>query len=635
MRFKLTILLLVLNLGLFSLIFYFDRVQSTRERYAASSRLIIDPAFVQSLQSIQITTPPGTADWRLVREANGDWSVASPVNWKANPFAVQQLLFQLRELTWESRFPIESLATAGQSLASYNLGNPPLMLALSDGDRSVSLAMGAPTEIGNRLYMLSPDGEHVLVTSRSLLELLQREGAAFLDRRIFNEGIERSRVVQIQDRSASNVRVRLERRPDGWRFVSPIEAPADQERVEDLIAEWELVEVDAFEATAPVDLEMDTRAIRLTFEGLNERQTLILVAANNSDGTAPGYWGKRESYGASFRIPAEMVNSLRRAQEDLRERQVLQSVAQGWTSVSLGVEGLSTTLQKLEGGGWQVLYTDSEGQLRTEAADQQSVASLQELVRTIEAVRFVSDAPSENDLQRYGLDNPQRRLTLRMEDGATAELKVGGISQESDDETLLYASTSLSAAVFLVRPHVLARLPVSPLHWRNRILQALPETARISNLRVIDRTSGEDLMAAAEGQMTAEETGNLRDKLLAFLRQTRVERFINQPYSDPLRLDALSEVPWSFTLTADVSFPTEEALTPLTLEFQLSKRLGGVRQYIGDPRTRIVGTLPASMIESLDPVLVRFPDDPGLPPGSSPLPEEAPTTESPSINPRS
>lgn len=635
MRFKLTILLLVLNLGLFSLIFYFDRVQSTRERYAASSRLILDPVLVQDLQSIQIRNGTEAPSWQLVREEDGSWSVASPLNWKANPFAVQQLLFQLRELSWESRFPIDSLGAAGQSLASYNLENPPLTLILSDANRSVSLSMGAPTEIGNRLYMLSPDGEHVLVTSRTLLELLQREGQAFLDRRIFGEDIERSRVVQIQDRGASNVRVRLERRTDGWRFVSPIEAAADQDRVQDLIDEWQMMEVDAFVQAAPRDLEMDARAIRLTFEGLNERQTLILAEAEATEPESAGYWGKREAFGATFRVRAEVVEALRRAQEALREKRVLQSVADGWTSVTLSVDEISSTLQKLESGGWQVLYTDSTGQLRTESADPGAVAALQELAATLEAERFVSDAPSENDLQRYSLTTPQRRLTIRLENGSTAELRIGGISEETDERTLFYANTSLSSSVFLVRPHVLASLPVSPLHWRSRIIQTLPETAQLENIRLTDRSSGEDLLAPYLGQLPVEAAADIRSQLAAFLRQTRVDRFINQPFSDPLKLDAVTDVPWGFDLTADVRYPTAEADASPQISFTLSKRLGGSRQYLGDPRFGIVGTLPDPLIELLDPILVRFPEDPGLPPQSQAAPpvEATPPAPAPEISP--
>ena len=55
MRYKLTVLLIVLNLALFSLIFYIDRVQSTRSVFETSSRLILDRPFVQGIDKLNLT----------------------------------------------------------------------------------------------------------------------------------------------------------------------------------------------------------------------------------------------------------------------------------------------------------------------------------------------------------------------------------------------------------------------------------------------------------------------------------------------------------------------------------------------------------------------------------------------------
>ena len=606
MRFKLTILLLILNVALFGLIFYIDKVRSTRTLYDSSARLILDPVFVQGLDRLVINS--ANADpWEFKKAANDTWTTLSPVQWKANPYAIQQLLFQFSKLAWESRFPVDQLPQAGQSLESYNLAQPPLQISLFNGAAVQTLSLGAPTEIGNRLYMLSPDGEFIQVIARGLVETLQRDMREFLDRRIFGLGIEESRVIQIQDRSASNVRVRLERKETGWRFVSPIEAPADTERVEALIAEWQGMEADRFDPAGEMDPRLEGNALRLTFEGLNERETLILARADGEGETAD-YLAKREAYGAVFHVGAEHVEHLQRVQEALREKRILHRHARDWTSMKVEFGGRSTTLQQLESGAWQVLYTEEEGALKTLPADPDMIEQLSDLLRTLEAVKFVSDAPSETDLERYGLAVPQRRLTLRKASGETVNLLIGGVSSE-EEGTLFHAMTNQSASVFLLRPHILARIPINPWYYRERVLQVLPERAVVTGIRLIDRGTGENLLAGAGTEDSSLQATAYRS-LEEYLHSLRVESFVDQPFADPLPLGRDRLIEWLWRLEADYQIPSTEGGETRTLTLFLSTRLGGSAQYLGDPVSTLVGTLPGEIIERLDPLMARFPEEP-------------------------
>lgn len=600
MRYKLTVLLIVLNLALFSLIFYIDRVQSTRSVFESASRLILDRSFVQGIDKVSITSTASGTKWRLERTGETQWDVISPIHWKANPYALQQLLFQLKGLSWESRFPVDDLASAGQSLESYNLANPPLEIELFNGANSVKLAIGAPTEIGNRLYMMAPDGEFILVISRGIMELLQRDMDVFLDRRIFGLGMEESRVIQIQDRSASNVRVRLERGETGWNFVSPIEAAADPERVQAMIAEWQTIEAEGFEMIEDPGLEMNSSAIQLTFEGLNERETLILAPPPGTAGNPVHFLAKRDAYDAIFKVKAARVNELRTAQAALREKRMLNRHADDWTSLSIQFGNLTTTLQQLENGSWQVLDTDAAGALNARAADPETIANVKSLLRNMEAVRFVSDAPAENDLIRYGLDDPQRTITLRKASGQSVVFNIGGISRE-DQGTLLYANTNQSASVFVVRPHLLADLPLDASYYWDRTLFTLPDTADILDVQLLARDDDQPVPLGPE----------VVDALSSYLRQVRVARFLDAPFSDPLALGDSRTVEWPYKLVATVDLGTGTTLEVETVEFLVSARLGGSTQYLARVQTGEIGTLPTGIIEALDSVLATFPDDPG------------------------
>lgn len=604
MRFKLTILLLALNAALAGIIFYVEKVESTRDHLDASSRLILNPAFIEGLQRIHIETREPGQDW-IIEKQEDRWLVSSPFQWKANPYAIEQLLFQLRRLSWESRFPVSDLALSDQNLASYNLESPPINIRLRSNSTRLNLALGAPTEIGNRLYVMLPDGEFVYVVPRTLLDFLNRDLEAFLDRQLFNLPVEETRALQVQDRTVGNVRVRLERRGQQWQFVSPMEALADPERVNLLLREWGTLEIEGFMPGMGALLTLEGSALRLSIEGMSRRETLILRPPENADAEGMYYLGRREAYPAVFRIDARLVEELRAVQEDLRERRVLARFTEDWSSLEIQFDNLGLTLQELENGSWQVLYTDEKGQLRSLPAEPEAVGQLTQLLQTMEAVRFVTDAPSEADMTRFGLAEPQRRLLIRKGNREPVEFTIGGVFPEAGD-TLLYATTNQSDSVFLVRPHVLSLLSLDPFSYRDRTVRRLPEAATLGEIRLIHRPSG--LPVPLEAGNGDPSTAELMTVLRDYFREIRFERFLNRPFTDPYERDATTVIDWPYLLEAEVRYPSMTGDESQAVRIFLSERLGGTTQYAGDPESGLVGVLPLELIEALDSRLAEFPD---------------------------
>jgi hypothetical protein len=117
----------------------------------------------------------------------------------------------------------------------------------------------------------------------------------------------------------------------------------------------------------------------------------------------------------------------------------------------------------------------------------------------------------------------------------------------------------------------------------------------------------------------------LENALQDYFKAIRIEKYLNQTFADPIDLGGGRSIEWPYLLSATVTDTAPSADNPEVVVFHLSERLGGVTQYIGDPVTGLVGTLPVGLIEGLDAVLVTFPEDPGDapdPPVLNPTPEE-------------
>lgn len=608
MKLKLTLLLFLLNCALFGYLFLSNRASKNRPGMDAESRLLVEPAVLSQVNRIEVTFAGSSSPW-LFESDGSRWELRQPLHWLANAYAMEQLLFHLQTLSWDSRFSAESLERSGQSLADYNLAEPPIRLSLHAPHASRTLYIGNPTDVGGRLYLQTDDRRQIYVVDQQLLRGLSRNIEEFLDRRIFSIVPEQTRALQILDRTDSNVRVRIALQQNEWRFVSPMETTADGDRVRLLIEDWQYWEINRFvEPGADTLAAFEQAPLRLTFEGLRERENLLIIRAGPRDNGNGRFLGKREAYGAVFEIPAERVESLRRAQEELRERRVLLSWAGAWTSLQIRTARDSTTVQRLESGDWQVLRTQPEGDLLSMPADPARIAAIQRFFQGMEAVRFISDAPSDADLERFGLQDPQRTIVLRMADGSSVELRIGDLFPDS---TLLYARTSRSPSVFLLRPVILGELPIQHLHYRNRTIRTLAPSQTIASFQLRERSSGRVLVDSRTDDPAPEDPllAGVRETLSELLRATRVDRFLPGSFADPYPLDAQTSMDWAYELTASVNTPQSAAGDPpQQIRLLLGPRLGGTTQHLGDPQSGLVGILPPEWIEALDPLLVRFPE---------------------------
>jgi hypothetical protein len=612
MRLKLTIVLLLLNGFLFALIWILDHESTTRRLHEAGSQRVIETPFLQNLERIEIRTDDG-APPRVLEKTGDVWVVREPVHWRANPFALEQLVFQLLSLEWESRFAVDDLKASGQTIADYGLAEPAAHLVLRSNETTKTLLLGDPTEIGGRLYMLAPDGAQILVISKDLARSLQSATSSFSDSSVFAFSTEEIRSIQVRDRALGNVRVRLTRSGDDWAFVSPIEAPADPRQVRTFLDYWTSLSAERLRPRGTNGTAVGDDSVQLTLEGFNSREVLTILGSDEG-----GREATHSDFEAIFTVPSARVLDLRQMQALLREKRLFHTLKDSWNSLEVSSPTANLSLQQLETGGWQVLHTNAEGNLLSHPAETAVVTEINEQLNLIEAVRFVSDAPSDEDLVRYGLQDPQRRIRLRNAEGQFVELKLGAVVP---GDSLFYARLTNSNAVFLVRPQLLAIFPLDPLSYRMREIRSLPETVRIERIQLFAEpaqtaSAAVVLLDSSAGNLSSRDEAILA-QLKDWFRTLRVARYLDRPFTRPLALDEDTFVPWTFRVEADLS-----GTTPDRQVIYLSRRLGGSVQYLADPLSNTVAFLPISLIQALEPLLQELPQEPELivPPDPTPVP---------------
>ena len=164
-------------------------------------------------------------------------------------------------------------------------------------------------------------------------------------------------------------------------------------------------------------------------------------------------------------------------------------------------------------------------------------------LRSLTAIGFTYDSPTLADLNRLGFDKPKRTLQLTFQkDEPDLILE---LSYSEDDKENLYARTNRSDYIYRIdRRTSLLAFPLNELHYRSRILETLPEAARIVSLELIEENSGETILKLDTkndnflGILLAEEPKGVRDAIqtvLDWVRKVRVESLLSKSLQRGLR----------------------------------------------------------------------------------------------------
>lgn len=535
MRTKVTLALLFLNVALFFFIFYLK----TSIAPPSDAKGAILGSEVVNLQSLEITGASRASPVRLEKRGE-EWVLTQPVEWPANEHAVSAILTELQQLRSEASFAVKDLLKNGQTLADYGLDNPPLTVTLTPATTAAPgpggsaihasiLRIGNTVKVGNRLYILSPDGERVHVVHRSLAESLSLKLEDLRSAEIFKIKVFEVRSLNLQVGPTANAKVRIARDNARWKFESPIQARANKSETDVTISRLNGLRVESFvdpRSTEPLRLNPDEMTMRITLEGNNRRETLVLGAharppsatpsaeetpAGSDKATTPPetewYYAKMEEKAPTFvvSVPTVLLKSIGTAQETLRDRQILDFDPSTVAGITLSAAGQpDVSLQRLESSSsnpltaaWQIARTSERGP-QTLPADREGVERLLRRLTELSAKEFISDAPVETALENFGFNRPARKIRITLANSASSAAgtaSTSGLTASPPSLVMLlgigedhriYAKLELPNYVYLVSEDTLSQIPIDNLAYRERVLRDLPPGAAITAIKLTD-----------------------------------------------------------------------------------------------------------------------------------------------------
>jgi hypothetical protein len=247
----------------------------------------------------------------------------------------------------------------------------------------------------------------------------------------------------------------------------------------------------------------------------------------------------------------------------------------------------------------------------TPAADTAVIERLLVRLTELEAVAFLTEAPSGADVENWGFNQPERTITLALGAGqAPRRLELGFDRDRKVVRARLAGGDSPS--IYEVRPEIIEDASLRPLDYRNRLIRELPSGGRITRLRLTQEANAAVLLDQNLADPAAPVPAVVAD-LLRQLQSLRAESFVAEgPVGPTVRIDN-TDRPWAYKLEMDIALVAGVGSTQTTTTtLMLSERTGGTVQFAGAEEFRAIWRLPQALIDPLWRI-ISAPTDPGAP----------------------
>ncbi len=442
MRFRTTILLLLLLAGLGAYVYFVEYPQAEKE---AKKKTLFE---FKADDATEITL--AYEDRMIaVKKSGTEWRLTQPIDVPADETTVKNLVNAVAECEVK-----RELTDASSDLAQYGLDKPLVTVTVKLADKELpAFVVGKNTPVGFSTYVQRTDDKKIVLTSSAFRSGMDKKVKDLRDKTIVNfadNDVQRIEIV------GDGKDLKLAQKDDKWRIEHPASYPADGSTVRSFLSTLRSMRAVDFPDDQPTDLGaygLDHPRLKLTlYLGKDNAEKRILYGKETD---------KKEVYvqgsgqAAVYTVSDWVFRDLNKGVADFRDKTLLafdrDKVA------ALEVKRKDAAHAKLVRGDnkqWKVEGSDGKA---AETTITQYLTDLHDL----KGYEIAADQPSS--LSPFGLDHPLLALTVTGEENKPAGTVLFGTrASESEGKKEYTAMLEGGPTVFLVRDYLFTRLDKKP-----------------------------------------------------------------------------------------------------------------------------------------------------------------------------
>lgn len=401
----------------------------------------------------------------ILSRSSGRWSLKTPLSTTGDPQAVQALINAVLGAQRE-----RTIAETPKDLSPFGLKTPGEEISFDlrkKSNPSPRLLLGGANPSGTEVYAQLAGTPAVFLLNLQVKTALEQGLYALRDKRLIPF---RANAVTRIRWERGNLNLTTEKTKDGkWELVQPFRAPADSQKIEDILFRLDTSQVKEFVSpTAKNRVPFGLGKPDITLTLTDDKNSKVVLSFGHRLPSQKEVYALRQGEPAVLLVDDVVLKDIPETLAAIRDRAVFKADQDNVLKVEWQ-KGNSPPFVLVKKGSegdenWRV-----EKPVAMEADRSEAYGLLWDLHDT-KLERFISDAPK--DLAPYGLNSPQRTITLWQQ--GEKKPQVLRIGKASANPKGFYAAVSYSPSVFILSDAGLKRL------WRD------PENLKVRRLLDFD-----------------------------------------------------------------------------------------------------------------------------------------------------
>ncbi len=453
MKFRSTLVLGLVFAALCGIYFGAQKFQERGARRAEAAKRLFtfEAPAVQALEVLRLNEPPCAAE----RTGEGPWAITKP---DASIVPLQVLWSRMAQhvaaLTNE-----RTIAKQAANAADYGLEAPALTVQarLASGE-NVHLRFGNLDPTESFRYAQQDNGPVFLVTKNAFFEL-DRSLNDLRDRFLWNDrespllrfefariwtGRKETTMDNPPALGAESVTVVFERpsKDAPWRMRAPVEAPANQEKVDELVKQVQYAMGEGYvdKPASLKDYGLEPASLRIAVADARDGTPQTLFIGDKTDEKTGKVYARRADRTAVFLVDGHLLNLFPKSPDAFRERRLITRPVTGLKKVEYRARGgAGFVLEKDPQGGWALVEPQDP---------ETSPVALSDYIAAFKWVEC-SSFPG-GPMEQYGLNDPDATLALAF-DGTDTPALLRFKAVPNDATGMVYATQDTGDVLMLTR----------------------------------------------------------------------------------------------------------------------------------------------------------------------------------------
>lgn len=492
--------LLVLVVGLFVYIYYFERHSVPTSKPGVASAPLLAAFRPESVNTVEIIRSNLVIRAERVRDG---WRLTTPP-YPAQRTVVEGLIEAVGRLTRRGHIKaVEILAQGG--LRAFGLEPPVATLTLLREEGAVQVRLGSRAPAGQQFYLQIVGEDGVYAVDDALLDRLPSGANDWRDPQLFSLGGMVWSRLEIRT-GQRELRVERDAATGLWRMLRPLPARADGRMVERLVMELQTIRVSRFVTDQPgIDLEpLGLQTPEFVFSLANgTNQVLALEIGRSPTNDASQVYVRRSAQTNVVLVSRASLEPLKSPYTSYLERHLAGAAVEQIGRVEARGEA-PFAIQRQTNGLWQVSAPGESFD-----GDRELVAEFLRDLVGLEMAGIAKDVVTDLDLPSYGLAPPARSFALHAMPStippATNTL-LAQVDFGSAATNHVFARRSDENIVYLVQRAAMARLPSLAQSLRERQIWNFT-TNQVAGVSIRSGGQNRKLSRSAKGEWSAPGTG--------------------------------------------------------------------------------------------------------------------------------